>query len=108
MTSTQDNRLLAGIDIFVEAPFSAQLPKQIGAMRLEHISSRGTKLKGSDLEKRILDVQWICARYLFDGNHPMTKETDSQIVQVIQQVGAQYKWSSIIKLYTLDGKPQYS
>ena len=108
MTSTQDNRLLAGIDIFVEAPFSAQLPKQIGAMKLEHISSRGTKLQGSELEKRILDVQWLCARYLFDGQRTMTNDTESQIVQVIQQVGAQYKWSSIIKLYTLDGKPQYS
>ncbi|MEN9529810.1 MAG: hypothetical protein RI932_1683 [Pseudomonadota bacterium] len=108
MISSTDNRLLAGIDIFVEAPFSALLPKQVGAMKLEHISSRGTKLKGSELEKRILDVNWLCARYVFDGSRPLTSETEASILQVIQTVGSQYKWSSVIKLYTLDGKPQYS
>ncbi|MBM3382018.1 MAG: hypothetical protein FJY29_06205 [Betaproteobacteria bacterium] len=108
MSSTTDNRLLAGIDIFVEAPFSVQLPKQIGTMKLEHIASRGTKLKGSELEKRILDVHWLCARYVFEGQRPLNTETEANILQVIQSIGSQYKWSSVIKLYTLDGKPQYS
>lgn len=108
MTTSTDKRLLAGIDIFVEAEFEAQLPKTIGSMKLEHISSRGTKLKGSALEKRILDVQWLCARYVFEGAKPITGETEESILQVIRQISSQYKWSSVIKLYTLDGKPQYS
>jgi hypothetical protein len=108
MSSSTDNRLLAGIDIFVEAPFAAQLPKQVGALKLEHVASRGTKLKGSELEKRILDVHWLCARYVFESNRPLNAETEASILQVIQNVGSQCKWSSVIKLYTLDGKPQYS
>lgn len=108
MTTTTDKRLLAGIDIFIEAPFAASLPKQIGSLKLEHVSSRGTKLKGNELEKRILDVHWLCARYVFPESRPLGHETEASILQVIQDVGSQYKWSSVIKLYTLDGKPQYS
>lgn len=108
MTTTNDNRLLAGIDIFIEAPFSAQLPREIGPLKFEHLSSRGTKLKGVNLEQKILDVHWLCARYLFDNVRPLGEETERYILQAIEQVGSQYKWSSVIKLYSLDGKPQYS
>ncbi|MEY3902620.1 MAG: hypothetical protein RL189_1926 [Pseudomonadota bacterium] len=105
---TNDTRMISGVDIFVEAPFSAGLPAQIGTLKLAHISSRGTKLKGSELEKTILDVGWLCARYVFDAPVKHGTEADAAICQVVQKVGSQYKWSSLIKLYSQDGKPQFS
>jgi hypothetical protein len=108
MTKNHDSRLISGIDIFVEAPFNAGLPAQIGNLKLSHISSRGTKLKGAELEKTILDVGWLCARYLFDKPVSHGNDTDSAICQVVQKIGSQYKWSSLIKLYSQDDKPLYS
>lgn len=105
---TNDTRLISGVDIFVEAPFTAGLPAQIGNLKLAHISSRGTKLKGAELEKTILDVGWLCARYVFDAPVKHGAEADAAICQVVQKVGSQYKWSSLIKLYSQDGKPQFS
>jgi hypothetical protein len=108
MTNTNDTRLISGIDIFVEAPFNAGLPAQIGSLKLSHISSRGTKLKGADLEKTILDVGWLCARYVFEKPLNHSSDTDAAICQVVQKIGAQYKWSSLIKLYSQDDKPLFS
>ncbi|NBO37212.1 hypothetical protein EBU99_01370 [bacterium] len=108
MTTQTDNRQLAGIDLFIEAPFAATLPKQVGSLTLDFTASRGTKLKGSDLEKRILDVNWLCARYVFDAARPLNAETESQILKLIGEVGKNFKWSSVIKLFIVDGKPQYS
>ncbi len=108
MTNTNDTRLISGIDIFVEAPFNAGLPAQIGNLKLSHVASRGTKLKGAELEKTILDVGWLCARYLFETPVKHSSEIDAAICQAVQKIGAQYKWSSLIKLYSQDGKPMYS
>lgn len=108
MTTETDNRLISGVDIFVEAPFNAKLPQQVGGLKLTHIASRGTKLKGAELEKTILDVGWLCARYSFDGPVKGGGESDQAICQLIQQIGSSYKWSSLIKLYTENGKPLFS
>ncbi|MEN9826507.1 MAG: hypothetical protein RI953_2252 [Pseudomonadota bacterium] len=108
MTNTTDKRLISGIDIFVEAPFECDLPKQVGSLTLSHISSRGTKLKGAALEKTILDVGWLCARYTFEKPVNNSTEADSAICNLVQKVGSTFKWSSIIKLYSQDGKPLFS
>ena len=107
MTAT-DSRQISGIDIFVEAPFGGELPAQAGVLKLAHVSSRGTKLKGAALEKTILDVGWLCARYLFEKPLNHGNETDAAICLAIQKIGSQFKWSSLIKLYSDDGKPLYS
>jgi hypothetical protein len=108
MTNQNKKREIAGMDIFVEAPFQAKLPTEIGRMKLAHIASRGTKLKGLELEKHILDVNWLCVRYLFDSARPANPETEGELLRVIETIGASYAWSSAIKLYTLDGQAQYS
>lgn len=106
-TSTQ-KRQVAGFDIFIEAPFSAQLPKQLGDFQLECIASRGTKLKGVELEKCILDVNWLCARYMFASPQEVNAGASEKILKATEQIGNKYNWSSLIKLYVADGKPQYS
>lgn len=108
MTTATDNRMISGVDIFVEAPFSAKLPQQVAGLKLTHVASRGTKLKGAELEKTILDVGWLCARYCFDAPVKNGGETDQAICQLIQNLGATYKWSSLIKLYSENGKPLFS
>ncbi|MFZ9520406.1 MAG: hypothetical protein ACO3A4_08005 [Silvanigrellaceae bacterium] len=108
MTNQIDKRLISGIDIFVEAPFDCNLPKQVGSLNLVHISSRGTKLKGAALEKTILDVGWLCARYTFENPLNNNADVDAAICNLVQKIGATFKWSSIIKLYSQDGKPLFS
>lgn len=108
MANQTDSRVISGVDIFVEAPFNPGLPAQIGSLKLAHVASRGTKLKGAELEKTILDVGWLCARYLFDKPVQATSDADQAICQLIQKIGGQYKWSSLIKLYSQDGKPLFS
>ncbi|MEY4065277.1 MAG: hypothetical protein RIR26_1485 [Pseudomonadota bacterium] len=108
MSNQNGKREIAGVDIFIEAPFQAKLPTDIGGLKLAHVASRGTKLKGNELEKRILDVGWLCARYLFDTPHPANSETDAAILRAMETIGASYAWSSAIKLYHLDGHPQFS
>lgn len=108
MTRQNDTRLLSGIDIFIEASFSTELPQKIGTLKLSHTSSRGTKLKGDPLEKDILDVGWICARYLFENPRQQGTDANAAICELIEKVGSQHTWSSVIKLYSQDGKALFS
>lgn len=108
MSSTNDKRLINGVDIFVEASFSESLPQTVGNLRLAHVASRGTKLKGDPLEKNILDVGWLCARYLFDTPAQQASSCDNAICQLIEKISAKHVWSSVVKLYSLDGKALYS
>ncbi|MEY2987494.1 MAG: hypothetical protein RJB13_1015 [Pseudomonadota bacterium] len=108
MNTSPQQRQLAGFDVFIEAPFAAQLPKELGDFQLECISSRGTKLKGVELERCILDVHWLCARYTFITPQDVNSKTSEKILKAVEQIGQQYNWSSLIKLYVADGKPQYS
>lgn len=108
MTLEATQRQVAGFDVFIEAPFAVHLPQQLNDFKLECIASRGTKLKGVELEKRILDVHWLCARYMFGAPQDVNAETSKKIIEAVQQLGQQYNWSSLIKLYVADGKPQYS
>ena len=106
MTQKQITKVL-GIDLFVEAPFSAQLPKQVGTLQLKHVASRGTTLSGTEADKAMLDVGWLCARYVFTGGST-DAEVNSQILSLIENIGKSYRWSSAIKLYEIDGKPAFT
>lgn len=106
MTQKQITKIL-GIDLFVEAPFAAQLPKQVGTLTLMHVASRGTVLSGTDSDRAILDVGWLCARYVIAGG-ATEAEANTQILTLIEAVGKTYRWSSAIKLYEVDGKPAFT
>lgn len=106
--TTPQTRKVAGIDVFIEAPFDAQIPQQSGSLKLDRIASRGTQLKRNEQDKRMLDVHWLCARYLFAEPQDVNAQTSQQILAAVEKLGAQFNWSSLIKLYVADGKPQYS
>jgi hypothetical protein len=108
MMHAKDGRQLAGVDIFVEASFDAKFPSQVGPLKLLHRASRGTKLTGHALEKTILDVGWLSVRYVFESPISMTAPSDAAIGQLIEEIGANFNWSSVIKLYSHEGKPLYS
>lgn len=108
MNISNNARQIAGFDVFIEAPFAAQLPLQLSDLKLDCIASRGTKLKGVELEKHILDVNWLCARYMFANPQDVNDVTSGKILKAVEQLGEKYNWSSVIKLYVTDGKPQYS
>ena len=99
------NRKIAGVDIFLEAPLTVKLPQTIGALTLKKISSRGTDITTSS-DTTILDVNWICARYLF--SQPSSENCDEGIAQLIKKLGESYPWSSLIKLYEFDGVSSYT
>jgi hypothetical protein len=108
MNTSNSQRQVAGFDVFIEAPFTAQIPQQLADFKLECTASRGTKLKGVELEKRILDVHWLCVRYMFPTPQDVNAGTSEKILKAVEQLGQKYNWSSLIKLYVADGKPQYS
>ena len=106
MSQKQITKVL-GVDLFVEALFGAQLPKQVGTLTLKHLASRGTALSGTDADKGILDVGWLCARYVIAGG-ATDAEASAQILTLIENVGKTLRWSSAIKLYEIDGKPAFT
>ena len=98
---------VAGIDLFVQARFGEELPKQVGAFALKTITSRGTAVTAKDIGA-ILDVGWVCARYLIDDKALRGAALDAQIAGLVAEVGKDREWSSLVKLYEIDGTKAYS
>lgn len=99
------NVTLAGIDVFVEAPLAAKLPGEIGTLTLKHVASRGLKLS-PDSSATVLDIGWVCARYVFAK--PTAGSGDTEIADLLVKLGRDYRWTSVVKLFDIDGKPSYS
>ena len=102
---SNSNVTLAGVDVFVEAPLNVQLPPSIGSLNLKHVASRGLKLTPS-ASSSVLDVGWLCARYVFAK--PVTGSGDNEIAELLIALGKDYRWTSAVKLFDVDGKPTYS
>ncbi len=105
MIPQQNITKVLGVDIFLEAPLSVKLPPQIGAFKLKHVASRGTALGGPSVAE-ILDVGWVCARYLFEK--PDNNSNDAEITTLMTTLGKDYRWSSILKLYEINGSPAFT
>lgn len=105
MNNRPQNRKIVGVDLFVEAPLVSQFPERVGELALKHVASRGTVLSRSR-QAEILDVGWICVRYLF--TQAVGSRADEAIAQLVQTIGEKHSWSSLIKLYEVDGTNGFS
>lgn len=90
-----------GVDVFVEAKLNAELPKSISKFSLKSVSSRGLKISGTDAS--ILDVGWLCARYSCD-----TSGGEDAVADLLTALSQNYRWTSVVKLFEIDGKPAYT
>jgi hypothetical protein len=99
----------AGVDLFVAARFGDDLPKQVGAFTLKNVTSRGTAVSAKDAGA-ILDVGWVCARYLLgEQGAPTGSALDAEIAKLLAELGkGGREWSSLVKLYEIDGAKSYS
>jgi len=106
------SRRVAGIDLFVEANlFPEELGKKMEALAvgtpvaLKAISSRGTKVFPPT--GTVLDVtdMYTCRFMARDATGDLD---DGQILDLVQRVGGQVKWTHIEKLNEFDGQPGWT
>jgi isocitrate dehydrogenase len=106
------SRRVAGVDLFVEANlFPEELGKKMEALTvgtpvtLKAISSRGTKVYPPT--GTVLDVtdMYTCR---FMARDTTADLNDTQILELIQKVGGQLKWTHIEKLNEIDGQPGWT
>lgn len=99
---------IAGVDLFVAACFGDELPKTVGAFSLKNVTSRGTTVSAKD-SGNILDVGWVCARYLLPADSSLAGTAlDHEVTKLLGEVGKAREWSSLVKLYEMDGAKAFS
>lgn len=93
-----------GIDIFVvDGDKIPALPKEIGGLKLDLISNRGTKVPLDGSDPGFLLVDWYRARYLSSS-----RVTSSQISELIDEISKICEWEKVQKLYSENGEALYS
>jgi len=97
----------SGVDIFVAAKLGEALPATVGLFTLKSVSSRGTVTSATSAGE-ILDVGWVCARYLLNDKALGSEVFNAEVSRLIGELGKGREWSSIIKLYDVDGDKAYS
>ncbi len=100
-------RQVVGVDVFVEADAT---PDALGAsleilaadtpLALKMISNRGTRVYPPTGALTACVDHWRC-RFL--ARDPNAEVTDGQILDLVQRIGAQYRWMHLEKLQTFDG-----
>ncbi|MCS7300741.1 MAG: isocitrate/isopropylmalate family dehydrogenase, partial [Fimbriimonadales bacterium] len=93
-----------GVDIFFHALSPpADLPTQVGAMRLHALSNRGVALSETPAENRYL-LNWYRARYLAD--RPVS---EAELQELLNTLAPRIHWTTLQRLYrTSDGTPLFS
>lgn len=91
-----------GVDIYLRAETTPDLPKEVGKCKLIFISNRGTKCWPVAVEGLQL-IDWPRARY--ESTEPLT---DSEVDEVVRKLSEQNHWTKTQKLYRKDGENQYS
>ncbi len=96
-----------GVDVFVEADVT---PDALGAsleilaadtpLTLKMISNRGTRVYPPTGALTACVDHWRC-RFL--ARDPRAEVTDAQILDLVQRIGAHYRWMHVEKLQTFDG-----
>jgi isocitrate dehydrogenase len=107
-----ESRRVVGLDIFVEAPISAEeLGKSVeglaegSAFALKMISNRGTKVYPAGGAITDCIDQYRCRFLLRDASGDAT---DAQILDLIQRITAKHRWAHIEKLQEFDGAAGYT
>lgn len=96
-----------GVDVFVSARLGDALPANVGAFTLKSVSSRGTVTSAKSAGE-ILDVGWVCARYLARDKGLAREAFDAELAKLLAEIGRGRDWSSVVKLYEVDGEKAYS
>jgi isocitrate dehydrogenase len=96
-----------GVDVFVEADTT---PDALGAslemiatdtpLALKMISNRGTRVYPPTGALTACVDHWRCR---FFARTPGAEITDADILDLVQRIGAQYRWMHLEKLQTFDG-----
>jgi len=105
-------RRTVGADVFVE---SAVAPGELGknlesladgsALRLKMISNRGTMVYPTTGGMTDCVDHWRCRFVLRDSAASLADDT---LLDLVNRVGAKYRWMHIEKLEELDGQPAYT
>lgn len=95
---------LVGCDVFVYSPneVTPDLPQQVGPLRLELISNRGTRVwPKSSAKLDYLADEWRC-RYTTDGDKPLPNQ-HGDIDALLRSIIDQGKfWTRVQVLWLLD------
>ncbi len=105
-------RKVVGVDLFVESGLGAEtLGPDLetimagSKLKLKMISNRGTKVYPSMGAMTDCVDHWFCRFISVDANEEVT---DATIKDLVEKVGAKYKWVHLEKLQEFDGKPGYT
>lgn len=100
---------LVGCDVFVYSPNEAtpDLPKQVGPLRLELISNRGTKLYPATSAKLdYLADEWRC-RFTSENDQPILHSDIDELLKAI--IAGSHFWTRVQVLWLLpDGSRGFS
>ena len=96
----QKSMKIIGIDI---TGSYRKFPCLVAGMRNSMCSSLG-----APVQEFLTEVQYrmVCVRYVFDTAVEENSKNSRQIAMT--KLGEHYRWSSIIKLYEIDGQPAFS
>lgn len=106
-------RAVVGIDVLVEEPTmtAAQVGAAVescttgGPLRLQIISSRGSKVYPGEIEDTEMIDTWRCRFLRADDSADVT---DDQIFHLLSCLGATFRWSNVQKLQEFDGVAGYT
>lgn len=76
-----------------------------GPLRLQMISSRGTKVYPGDTEDTEMIGTWRCR---FIREDETAEIADQSIYAVLSRLGDRFAWSNVQKLQVFDGEPGYT
>src|SRR5712672_192363 len=106
------SRRVSGVDIYVESdlepkPLATSLDKlaSTSSLRLEMITNRGAMVFPSN-DRRVSLVDHFRCRFVQREAGPDLADAD--ILALLKNVGAQYRWMHIEKLQEFDGEPAFS
>jgi isocitrate dehydrogenase len=103
------DRVLVGVDIFVETPLTAEeLGRDVALLGgdsffLEMVDSRGTKLYPST-GLRAESVGWYRCRFV--AQRP--RVTDAEIRSLLGNIATRHNWTHVEKLQLFDGEPGFT
>jgi isocitrate dehydrogenase len=104
-----ETRRVVGMDVFIEDIAAVTHPEQLGAnlaqlvagtpVALKAISNRGTKVYPPTGAITDNTDQFAARFMLTDANGDLS---DADLLQALQRIGTQYRWSHIEKLQVFD------
>jgi isocitrate dehydrogenase len=106
------SRRVVGVDVHIESALSPdELGKGLeqltasGPLAMKVVTNRGTKVYPSTGAVTDCVDHYPCRFVLRDAAGDMS---DAQLIELLQRIGAKYRWAHIEKLQEFDGQPGYT